>query len=191
MKKINLIAVIALFTSVAGVAQKKDVVVSHPQKDTVTSTYNAVTSRFINNLSAQLSEQEGVTSITVTKALLDMIPEIHSHIEENGMNIKQVISKLEHINVFISVDNPAAANMMKNINKQIISQSFIDILLNIKKTQNNVTFYGEKSFMSPNSYHSFIMFMESEMKCVLIRLVGKFNKTEIEEIIKLNKESKK
>jgi hypothetical protein len=81
--------------------------------------------------------------------------------------------------------------MIKTANKRIISRPFIDIWINIKNSQKKIIFCGEKDINSPGSYTSFIMFMESEMKCVLIRLVGKFNKTEIEEIIKIDKGNKK
>jgi hypothetical protein len=208
MKRISLIAVIVLFASVSGLAQKDTVrrnsnssSVSYVTTGVTEHRRNNVTNMHIDHLLRQLSaeEEEGITAITVTKSLLDVMPEIHSYVEENGVNIKKVIAKLEHLDVFIS-ENPMGAVKLKNINKEIVSSPFstvfpIEVLLKFKNEQENFIFYGEKSPDSGN-FVSFIMFsenrdMEEKLRGVLIRLTGTFSKNEIEQIIRLKRGTKK
>ncbi|MDR1339294.1 MAG: DUF4252 domain-containing protein [Prevotellaceae bacterium] len=199
MKRISLIAVIVLFASTAGLAQgsvsvstkKPDGVIFFDQGKDASSSQYVPSSSLINSLIGELSEQEDVTSITVTKSLLDMIPEIHSYTEVNGLSIKKIIGKLEHIDILIS-KNHAATEKMKTVNKRILSQPHpfqSEILMKIKNEQENIIFYGEKS--PRGDLLSFIMFADGKEQSVLIRLTGTFSKSEIEDIIKLRNENRK
>jgi hypothetical protein len=233
MKRISLIAVIALFASVTGVAQDTKIDVRYKiatfpdnfgvriyadslrrvvrinadslhrvfgaQKDVLASFqifrdslsgnpftsiagHGASISRsFFNRSLEQLAQKKDVTAITVTKSLLDIMPEIHSYVEDNGIEIKKVIVKLEQIDVYTS-KNEDAKKIMREICTRSISLN-LKVLMRIKNEDDNIVFYGEQG--NDASITSVIMFSDNQEECVLIRLTGVFNKDEIKQIIKI------
>jgi hypothetical protein len=140
-----------------------------------------------------LSKRDDVTTITITKSLLDVIPDIDSYVEENGINIKKAVAKLEQIDI-VSSKSAAAKKIMRTVNDDMMS--IISggkrvgnrvVLMRIKKEGDNVVFYGEKDPKS-DDLKSLILFSDNKSdkeNSVLIRLMGVFNKDEIKQIIKI------
>ncbi|MDR1593251.1 MAG: DUF4252 domain-containing protein [Prevotellaceae bacterium] len=250
MKRISLIAVIALFASVAGVAQdtKMDVrykigadsvtVVTFPNNfgtfpnnfgvrinadslhrvfsfnnipiiifDSAAKNiiFDSVAKENLRNIHEfepfinlslidrqleSLAQKKDVTAITVTKSFLDIMPEIHSYVEENGMEIKKIIAKLEQVDVYSS-KNENTKKFMREIS--IISMRNglhrnMEVLMRIKNETDDIVFYKEQD--SKGNIKSLIMFSDNKKEneeCVLIRLTGQFFTDDIKQIIKNKK----
>jgi hypothetical protein len=219
MKRISLIAVIALFASVAGLAQEGESITFKLRVDSAdVSSYvfsyrvandSIVSSRGsaasavsgtrlstgftvpsrpspLNPLFDELARTEGVTGITVTKSLLDLLPEINSYVEGSGIDIKKIVAKLDQIDVYSSSNGDAKSKM------RVICGGFTYkgcvVLMRIKNENENVVFYGENE----NDYfRSIVMFSDNQEECVLIRLTGKFFKDDTKQIITSQREKSK
>jgi hypothetical protein len=203
MKRISLIAVIALFASVAGLAQEVESIVDKIDTTFVSSknaarssaTATATGSRSnisinlespllrvgrssLNPLFDELGRTEGVNGITVTKSLLDLLPEINAYVEGSGIEIKKIVAKLEQIDVYSS-SNADAKNKMRAVCSNFPFRGNV-VLMRIKNENENVVFYGENE----NDYfRSIVMLSDNQEECVLIRLTGKFFKNDIKQII--------
>jgi hypothetical protein len=240
MKRISLVAVIALFASVAGLAQTAKIEVKydttvvysgntgHNRANSTVSSESWVTAfpksvssvqtfrlsvdtatflqtfpksvssvqtsiiprtdPFLDMLFNGLVHKEGVNGITVTKSLLDLIPEIDTYVEVNGITIKKVIAKLEQIDVYSSKNDDAKKIIRGVCEDASIHKSNIVVLMRIKNENENIVFYGEKEM---DYFRSVIMFSDNKEECVLIRLTGQFFKDDIKQIITDKKKSAK
>jgi hypothetical protein len=133
----------------------------------------------------KLNEQDDITHITVTKTLLNMMPEMTSSVEMNGLDIKKIITKLEQIDIFVSKTPSTKKEMKKEVAAHFKSDKSYEILMKIKDEKEDVVFYGQKE---GTLFKSLVMFVNNENKCVLIRLLGKFTKQDIQ---RLKKETEK
>lgn len=142
------------------------------------------TSSRFDRMLEELAQKEGVTAVTIAKSLLDIMPEIRSYVEESGVELK-IVARLEHIDVFKSTNEDAKKNM-RAINK-VISRGTQKVLMRIKNESANIVFYGDSGENQKDGLKSIIMFSENQNECVLIRLLGTFNKEDIKQIININK----
>jgi hypothetical protein len=215
MKKISLVTVLLLFTSVAGFAQNTEVDIrvkgiKHTNADSVfLSQFDAYpgtdsleyiifgtpmdffsTNSNLDRLLTTLSKRDDVTAITITRSLLDIMPDINSYVEENGVNIQKVVAKLKHIDI-VSSKSDAAKKIMRTLNNDISRRATkIGVLMRIKNEDNNIVFYGETN---NDEIKSLILFSDSKSdkeNSVLIRLVGVFNQDDLKQIIKMKIKNK-
>jgi len=129
----------------------------------------------------KLSEQDDITHITVTKTLLNMMPEMTSSVDMNGMDIKKIITKLEQIDVFVSKTLSTRQEMKKEVAAHFKNEKSYEVLMKIKDEKEDVVFYGQKDGAL---FKSLVMFVNGETECVLIRLLGKFTKQDLETLTK-------
>jgi hypothetical protein len=161
-----------------------------PIKNHVSVSTSVYPSDFVDNhfdrMFEDLAQREDITAITITKSLMDMIPDVHSYVEENGITIQKVIAKLEHVDIFTS-DKQETKDYMRDISKFISTGELNTVvLMRIKNEESNIVFYGEKDIISnSNNIKSIIMFSDNKESCALIRLKGKFVKDDIKEMIKI------
>jgi hypothetical protein len=154
MKAKILITVIALFTIWNGFAQ--------------------------SDLLDKFSDQKGITQVSITKALLNMVPNLTSSVDMNGVKIGNIINKLDQIDIFTTEENSAKQLMRKEFASYFKNNKSYDVLMKIKDESNNVVFYGQKD---GNFIKSMVMFADSDNECVIICLLGKFTTQDIQTIV--------
>jgi hypothetical protein len=128
---------------------------------------------------------DDVTAITVTEALLDMMPDIRSYVEENGIKIQKVVAKLQQIDVASSA-NDEAKKIMRDVSRHLNREA--TVLMRVKNKKDDIVFYGTKSSKDDNVIQSLIMFSDNKTNkesSVLIRLKGVFDTDDIKNIIRI------
>ncbi|MDR2026542.1 MAG: DUF4252 domain-containing protein [Prevotellaceae bacterium] len=203
MKRISLFTAVLLFASVAGSAQKAVIEGTTDTFDLAKKIQDGETKLFseqqmlkqriwserygiLEIFLQELSRKKGVTAITITKPLLDIMPEIHSYIEDSGMDIQKVIPKLEQIDVFKSKDEEAKKFMRNSPTSRGGNEVLMrgnEVLMRIKNEKENISIYG--NIDGNNAIRSIIMFSDNEEECVLIRIMGLFDRNELKQIIKI------
>ncbi|MDR0866803.1 MAG: DUF4252 domain-containing protein [Candidatus Symbiothrix sp.] len=153
MKTKSLLTVLLLFTAMTGFAQ--------------------------NDLFDKLADRKDITQVTITKALLNMVPGVAASVDMNGVDIKDMMTKLEQIDVFTSEENSAKQMMRKEITAHFKNNKSYEVLMKIKDKANDVVFYSQKD---GDFIQSLVMFVSGDDECVLIRLLGKFTTQDIRKI---------
>jgi hypothetical protein len=156
MKTKNLITVLLLFCSWSSFAQ--------------------------NEWFTKLSDHQDITQITITKALIKMMPEMTSSV--NGVDIEGITGKLDQIDMFMSKNNSAKELMQKEITNFLTSDKSYEVLMKIKDKEDKITFYGKKEGSFINSL---IMFTDDGDECVIVRLLGKFTPEDIQKVTEKKK----
>jgi hypothetical protein len=136
-----------------------------------------------------------MTAITITKSLLQMMPDIAASVDKaemNGVDIKKLSAKLDQIDIFAS-ENTASMDRMRKVNAELYDASLIihpatEVLMRIKTLESHVVFYGHKD--SKDMFKSFVMFVDSDNECVLIHLAGEFTVGDIKQVIDNNTKTK-
>jgi hypothetical protein len=142
----------------------------------------------------KLSIIDDVTAITITESLLDMMPDVNSYVEKNGVNIQKVIAKLQQIDIASST-NDEAKKIMRDVNRHLNREA--TVLMRVKNEKEDVVFYGTKGTKgnkSDDTIRSLILFSDNKTNnesSVLIRLKGVFNTDDIKNIIKIKGKSAK
>ena len=133
------------------------------------------------DLFEKLGDNENITSIYVSKALLKMVPGmVTDQVNVEGVDIGNIITKLEQIDIYTS-ENEEGSKLIRAEAKKLQSQSkSYEVLMKIKDGSNNVIFYAEKE---KDRFKSLIMFVDGD-ECVLIRLLGSFTAEDIQNITK-------
>ena len=132
-----------------------------------------------NDWLSKFADQEGITQITITSALLKMVPSMSESTSMNGINIKNIIDKLEQIDIFTSDTEDSRQKMKKEITTFFKNNKSHEILMKIKDNSDNVIFYGQKE---GDFIKSLVMFVDDPTDCVIIRLLGKFTSEDIQKI---------
>ncbi|MDR2804342.1 MAG: DUF4252 domain-containing protein [Dysgonamonadaceae bacterium] len=132
----------------------------------------------------KFANHKDITQVTITKALLKMAPSLTASVDMNGVNIKDIASKLDQIDIFTSEKEAAKQMMKKEIMAFFKINPSYEVLMTIKDENNHVRFYAQKE---GDYIRSLIMFVEDENECVIIRLLGKFTTEDIQGIVENNK----
>ncbi|MDR1526313.1 MAG: DUF4252 domain-containing protein [Dysgonamonadaceae bacterium] len=129
----------------------------------------------------KFSDQKDITQVTLTKALLQMAPSMTSSASMNGIEIKDIVTKLEQIDIFTSDKEATKRMMRKEITAFFKNNTSYEVWMKIKDESDNVTFYAQKE---GDSIRSLVMFVDDDVDCVLIRLLGTFTTQDIQKITK-------
>jgi hypothetical protein len=132
-----------------------------------------------NDLFDKFSDHKNITQVTITKALLNMAPGIAASVDVNGVDLNDMMTKLEQIDIFTSEENAAKQMMRKEILAHFKNNKSYEVLMKIKEKENDVVFYSQKD---GNFIQSLVMFVDGDDECVLIRLLGKFTTQDIQKI---------
>jgi hypothetical protein len=188
--KKSLLTAVLVFATMTGFAQNdsfdKLLALQNDSFDKLSMQQNDSFDRLLtyqNDLFDKLSEQKDITQVSVTKAVLNMAPNIISSASMNGVSVKDVIDKLERIDIFISADGAAKKLMRKETTTYFKFHKSYELLMKIKDEESNIVFYGQKE---GNFIKSLVMFVDNNDsdECVLIRLLGKFAIEDIQKITK-------
>jgi hypothetical protein len=128
----------------------------------------------------KFSDHKEITQVTVTKAMLNMVSSTTSSVNMNGVNIKDIMSKLDQIDVFTSEEDASRQMMRQEMAAFFKKDKSYEVLMKIRNDNENVSFYGQKegAFIK-----SLIMFVDGDDECVIIRLLGKFTTEEIQNVL--------
>ncbi|MDR0683390.1 MAG: DUF4252 domain-containing protein [Dysgonamonadaceae bacterium] len=141
---------------------------------------NAV-SASAQDLFEKLADNEHITSVYISKTLLNMFPAMSDKIQVEGVDVENVIHKLEQIDIYTS-DNKEAAQFIRTEAKKLQSQSkSYEVLMKVKDGSEDVIFYAEKE---KDRFKSLVMFVDSIDECTLIRLMGSFTAEDVQKITK-------
>ena len=142
--------------------------------------FNAVNSFSQKDLFEKFSDNNNITTVFISKALLNLMPGMSSNTQMNGVNIDGIVNKLEQIDIYTSKDKEAM-QLMRAVAKEFQAKTkAVEILMKIKSEENNVIFYGEKE---GSLIKSLVMFADNKDECVLIRLLGQFTMDDIKTVI--------
>jgi len=137
----------------------------------------------LSELFSKLDGKENVTQVTITKSMLNMLPNVSSSVNMAGVDVNNIIGKLDQIDVYTSKDTDTKKMMIKETTDYFKDDSGkdYDILMKAKDEKNNVVFYGEKN---GDFYTSLVMVATDEENCSLIRMLGKFTPQDVQNMTK-------
>ncbi len=143
---------------------------------------NAWGVRSQDNLFSELSNNKNVTTVYVSKALLDMVPDM----KMNGTDVKSLANKLDQIEIYTS-GNKDAMELMKSGAQKLFKSKTYENLMTIKESSQNVTFYAQKD---KDKFKDLIMLVDQSDECVIIRITGLFTTEDVQKIIQKDKDKK-
>ena len=143
------------------------------------------TSLSAQNPFERLSESQHITSVIVHKGILQMASNIPGMELAGGLQLKDIISKLDAVEIYTS-NNKRGANLVDTeANKYFKNNKSLETLMQVKQADQTVRFYGEKG--RRNNFSSMIMYVSQSDQVTLIRMRGDFT---IQDIQKITKQSK-
>ena len=135
----------------------------------------------------KFADHKDITQVTISKALLKMAPSMASSVNMNGVEIKDVINKLEQIDIFTSDKEEAAGMMRKETTAFFKKNKSYEVLMKVKDGNDNVTFYCQND---GEFIKSLVMVVDDGNECSIIRLLGKFTIEDISKITEKREELK-
>ena len=139
----------------------------------------------LSELFSKLDGKDNVTQVTITKAMLNMMPNTSSSINMNGIDVKNIVNKLDQIDIFTSEDADMKKLMVKEATEYFDGNKAYEVLMKVKNKKDNAVFYGQKD---GNLYTSLVMFVNNENECALIRMLGKFTPQDVQDITNATKQ---
>jgi hypothetical protein len=133
-----------------------------------------------DNLFNKLADRDDITQVTVTKALLNMMPGILSSMNVEWIDMKKIALGLEQLDIFAAESEGAKQLIRQTANELLKKDKSYEVLMKIKDGNDNVAFYGQKE---GTLIKSLIMFSDDNFDCTLIRLLGKFTTEDIKAIV--------
>ena len=138
----------------------------------------------LSDLLDKLDGKDKVTQVTITKAMLNMMPAMMgSSVDMNGVDVKSSINKIDQIDIYTSKDADTKKMMIKETMDYFKGDDGknYDILMKAKDEKNHVAFYGKKD---GDFYTSLVMVIINEENCSLIRMLGKFTPQDVQNMTK-------
>jgi hypothetical protein len=99
--------------------------------------------------------------------------------------VKNIINKLDQIDIFTSQDDDTRKLMVKEATNYFADNKAYEVLMRVKDKKDNVVFYGQKD---GDFFTSLVMFVNNEDNCALIRMLGKFTPQDIQNITNASKQ---
>ncbi|MDU1890462.1 MAG: DUF4252 domain-containing protein [Dysgonomonas sp.] len=126
----------------------------------------------------KLSNHDDITTVYISKSLLSMMPSKGADMM-GGVNIKNLASKLEQLEVYNS-ENKGASDMMRNEIKALVKTKTYETLMAVKDKGDNVTFYAHKE---NDKFKDLVMFVNEPNACTIIRITGNFTAEDIQGVM--------
>lgn len=129
-------------------------------------------------LFAKLSDNDNISVVYISKALLEMIPNMDASV--NGADFKQLSNKLEQIEIY-SCDNDAqTVAMMRNEMNTFTKNNTYESLMTVKEKEQLVHFLAYKQ---NNRFKDLIMYVDEKNSCTIIRIKGSFTSDDIKNVM--------
>jgi hypothetical protein len=125
-----------------------------------------------NKLFNKYADMDDVTSIYISKAMFQMMP----NIEKAGVNFTNIKGKIESLQL-VTTDKPERIVQMKKDFSQLITAQHQE-LIRIKEGQNRINFYSN---MQGDKIKELLMIVNTDDNFTAILLVGNFTLKDIKE----------
>ncbi|MDL2322367.1 DUF4252 domain-containing protein [Bacteroidales bacterium OttesenSCG-928-A17] len=131
----------------------------------------------------KLANEKDVTTVRITKAILQALPDFEGTANINGMEISALKDKLDLLEVF-STEKPEIIQMMRDgIKEYKNNPSLLEEIMTVKEDDTEIRFFAGKENRNDKTYRSLIMFVDDGGEGVLMRLLGKFEMSDLSGII--------
>mgnify|MGYP002592130333 FL=1 len=128
-----------------------------------------------NKLFDKYSEMDNVTSVSISKAMFQMMP----NFETNGLNLMNLKGKIEGLQI-LTTENNSIKETMRNDFKKLIGKDHEE-LMKVKDGKTRATFYVKQK---GDLISELIMLADTDKSFNVIRLSGNFTLQDIQEITK-------
>jgi hypothetical protein len=128
-----------------------------------------------NKLFDKYSEMDNVTSVSISKAMFQMMP----NFETNGLNLMNLKGKIEGLQI-LTTENNSIKETMRNDFKNLIGKDHEE-LMKVKDGKTRATFYVKQK---GDLISELIMLADTDKSFNVIRLSGNFTLQDIQEITK-------
>jgi hypothetical protein len=136
----------------------------------------------LSDLFNELGEMKNVMQVTITKSMMNLLPDMNFSVESKGVNIKNIIDKLDQIDVFSTKDEEIKQMMADEASDYFEkNKKTYATLMVVKDEKDNAVFYGKKD---GNLFSSLVMLLNDGNRYTIIRLLGRFTPQDIQEITK-------
>lgn len=129
-----------------------------------------------NALFDKYADMDGVTSVYISKAMLNMIP----NMKTSGVNIGGVASKLDNIRI-ITTERADIIARLKGERRHITPQNGYEELMRVNDEGDKVTIYLKTD---KSGKKEFILFNEQDKELTVILIRGNITMDEIQNIVK-------
>ena len=133
----------------------------------------------------KFSDRKDVTRVTIGQTMLSMVPSMIGQANMGGVNLKDIASKLENIDIFTSEAAEAVQWMRTEMTAFFKDNKAYEVLMKVKDGDDDVIFYVQKE---GKTILSLVMLVDEVKEYVIIRLSGKFTAEDIQNVIGNKKE---
>ena len=126
-----------------------------------------------NKTFEKYADQDGVTSVYISKAMFQMMPVIN----DVGVNLMNMKGKIEYLQL-VSTEKPDKIAQMKKEFSQLVTTRHEE-LMRIRDGNTRVNFYSD---MKGDQIRELVMLVEAEENFTAILLVGNFTLKDIQDI---------
>lgn len=131
----------------------------------------------------KLANEKDVTTIRITKAILQALPDFEGTANINGLEIGALRDKLDLLEVF-TTEKPEIIQMMRTgIKEYKDAPSLLEEIMTVKEDDTEIRFFVGKENKSDKTCKSLIMFVDDGGEGVLMRLLGNFEMSDLSGII--------
>ena len=122
------------------------------------------------------AEMDGVSSVYITKSMLNMFPNMSGKI--NGVNVGNIASRLDNIQILSSDEAPIIEQLRKET-KDINTKNGYEELMRVREDGEKTTIYF-KELKKGNS--EFVLITDEKDEFTIISIIGDLTLKEIQEI---------
>lgn len=127
-----------------------------------------------NKLFDRFAEMDDVSSVYISKAMFQMMP---NAVKTGGLNLMNLKGKAQSLQL-ISTENKSKAEMMRKEFSGMVSKQHEE-LMRVKDGKTNATFYAKQN---KETISELIMLANTEKGFTVIQLLGEFTLKDIQEI---------
>lgn len=132
-----------------------------------------------NKLFDKLANNDNVTVVYISKALLDMMPNLEA--TAGNTDLKKLANKLEQIEIYTCDDDSKTIKLMQTEMKALLQDKSYASLMSIKEKDQFVNFFGHKQ---NDRYKDLIMTVDEGKSVTIIRIKGNFTSDDVKDVIK-------
>jgi len=126
-----------------------------------------------NKLFDKYADVDNVTSIYISKAMFQMMPQI----DGVGVNLMNLKGKIESLQLVTSENKDRMAQMKKDFSQLVTSQ--LQELMRVKDDKSRIHFYSNTQ---GDQIKELLMIVDDEDNYTVIQLIGNFTLKDIQEI---------
>ena len=131
----------------------------------------------------KLSTEKDVTTIRITKSILEIMPEFAAGAKFNGIEIGALSKKLDLLEVF-TTEKPELVRLMRDgMNEYKKKPAIFEEIMYFKDEDSEILFMVERENKNNETLKSLFMFIDSGDKGVIMRLLGSFTMNDVKDIV--------